>query len=235
MEEMPTSHCYLTYDEIIFKAQAIQPRFADDFGHFAAIDPWYTPGVNIGLLTGIYSGLKALSEISLEVEIRQIKDSINFLLANARHGYEKLKYYVDMTFNDVNVTNETFGYADFTKARSSAKRMIGLLNKVHEALARKEKEERLLAAYMPPGLPAELVNLAAELAAEYGELKILKKQHRLVTRERIDLFNGLWDTLSRICEDAKIIFAGDPDRLAIYDLYNLEDPDARPVKPKEHL
>lgn len=235
MEEMPKSHCYLTYDEIIFKAQAIQPQFANDFQQFAALDPWYTPGVNIGLLSGIYSGLKALSESSLQVEIRQIKDTLNLILANARHGYEKLKYYVNIASGDPKVTNDIFGFSDFIKARSSAKRMIGLLNMVHEALGKKETEERLLAAYMPPSLPAELVNIVAELSAEYGELKILKKQHQLVTRERIELFNGLWDTLSRICEDAKIIFAGDPIRLSIYDLYNIEDPDARQVEPMEHL
>lgn len=235
MEEVPKSHCYFSYDEVIVKAQAIQPRFADDFQLFAAFDPWYTPGVNVGLLSGISSGLKALSESSLQVEIRRLKDLISFLLANSRHGYEKLKYFVDKTFGDAKVTNETFGNSDFTKARSSTKRMIQLLNKVHEALLRDDYEERLLAAYMPQSLPGELVNMAAELAAEYGELKILKKQHQLVTRERSELFNGIWDTLSKIYEDAKIIFANDPVRLAVYDLYNIEDPDARQVEPMEHL
>jgi len=44
----------------------------------------------------------------------------------------------------------------------------------------------------------------------------------LAVRERIDLFNSLWDSLHEICEDAKIIFADNPDRLEIYDLYDTE-------------
>ena len=230
MEELPKSHCYLTYDEVITKAQTIQPHFAADMAQFAAHDAWFSAAVNTQLLSGIYTGTKDFSENSLIAGIRRTTDLLDQKLAEARHCYEKLIYYVGIGFKDVRVSNETFGYLSFAKARSSAKKMIPLLNQAHEAISQEGNEGKLLAAGMPEALSMELANIASELAAVYGELKILKKQHLLVTRERIELFNSLWDILSKICEDAKIIFANDPVRLAIYELYDTEDSDANQVE-----
>ena len=226
MEELPKSHCYLTYDEVITKAQSIQPHFADDLPQFAAYDNWFVSTINIQLLSGIDIGLKDFSESSLVDEINRIKDLLQLKLAVARHCYEKLNYYVGTAFRDAASIDETFGNSDFANDRSSAKKMIPLLKKAHEAIAQSENETRLLAAGMPPDLPVELANIADELDAVYGELRILKKQHLLVTRERIELFNSLWDILSKICDDAKIIFANDTARLDIYELYDTEDLEA---------
>jgi len=234
MEELPKSHCHLTYDEVITKAQSIQPHFAADLRQFANYDPWFTSVVNSQLLSGIYLGLKDFSENSLVAEIKRTTDLLNLKLAAARHCYEKLTYYVDVGLKDTAIHNEIFGYSGFVKARSSAKKMIPLLNQIHEAISQKGNETRLLAVGMPWGLPVELVNITAELTAVHGELKIQKKQHLLVTRERIELFNSLWDTLSKICDDAKIIFTNDPARLAIYELLDIEDSDAEQVEELEH-
>lgn len=223
MEELPTSHCYLTYDEVITKAQLIQPHFSADLAHFSAFDSWYTSDIDTQLVSGIQTGMKDFPENSLIEAINRIQDLLALKLAAARHCYEKLTYYVGTGFRDTAVTNETFGSSAFLEARSSAKKMIPLLKKAREAISKEGNHDRLLAVGMPEGLPQEMANIAAELDLVYGELKILKKQHLLITRERIELFNSLWDTLSKICDDAKIIFANDPARLAIYELYDTED------------
>lgn len=214
---------YLTYDEVIAKAQAIQPYFAADLNLFTAYDPWYTSAVNTELVSGIYIGLKYFSENSLVVEIKRITDLLDITFAAAIQCYEKLASYVDMGFGDMSVIMENFGYLGFEKARHSVKKMIPLLNKAHAAISQDGNEARLLAAGMPEELKLELANIAAELSSGRSELRLLKKQHLLATRERIDLFNSIWDTLSGICEDAKYIFANDPERLEIYDLYDTEN------------
>lgn len=225
MDNMIKGNSYLTYDEVIAKAQAIQPYFAADLPQFTAYDPWYTSGVNTELVSGIYIGLKYLSENSLVADITRITDLLQITFTSARQCYEKLAYYVDLGFGygDMGIIMETFGYSDFEKAGHSIRKMIQLLNKAYAAISQDDHLSRLLAAGMPEGLALEVANIAAELSAERSELKILKKQHLLATRERIDLFNSIWDTLEGICEDAKIIFADNADRLEIYDLYDAED------------
>lgn len=223
MEELPKSHCYLTYDEVISRAQTIQPHFEADLSKFTLYDPWCTPAVNAQLLSGIASGQDDSSENSLNGDIMRLTNLLELKLAEARHCYEKLNYFVDRTFNDATISDETFGYAGFELARSSVKKMIPLLNQAHEAILHEGNEASLLAAFMPPNLPSELADIAAELAVLNGELKTIKKQHLIMTRERIELFNSLWDILTKLCDDAKIIFANVPARLAIYELYDIGD------------
>jgi hypothetical protein len=79
-----------------------------------------------------------------------------------------------------------------------------------------------MTAGMPESLPSELAGLSIELAAADGLQEMLKKKQLLVTSERINLFNSIWETLSQISTAAKIIFADDPARLAIYQLYDGE-------------
>lgn len=232
--ELPISHCYLTYDEVLNKVQTIQPHFANDLLMFAAYDPWYTAAVNTDLLSGLYIGQKDFSDGSLVRQINSLKNLFDLKLAPARHSYEKLKYYIDKGFKEDALINETFGYPGFQKARCSVKKMIPLLNQALLAISYEDNRSRLLAAGMPHELPHEMTNIAAELTAAYSELKILKEQHLLITRERIDLFNSMWDTLSKICEDAKTIFANDPARLAIYELFDMEDMDMDRIEYKEH-
>lgn len=224
MHELPTSHCYLTYDEVINKAYHIQPHFAQDLPRFTTYDPWFTPEVNDQLLSDTMRGMKEFAESELMgKDILRLKDLLDLQLADARHGYEKLKYYVDMAFNDASATNQIFGYMGFTKARTSVKKMIDLLHQALSAISQGENKSKLIEAYMPPELPAELNYIAGALATDYAQLKTLKKQHLTMTRERIDLFNSLWDLLVRICDDARIIFAHDSARLTIYELYDTED------------
>lgn len=229
MEKLPENHCYLTYDEVISKAQAILPHFSVDLPQFNGYDPWFTQDVKDQLLSGIYTGLKETDENNQYVEIKRLTYLLDLKLAQARHLYEKLKYYVDKAFENVKVTHETFGYSDYLKARTSVKRMIPLLNRVVTGISTNDYEARLHDAQMPWGLPSEMAQMAAELTEIYGDLKTQRQLHLRTTRERIELFNSLWDILSKIADDAKIIFANNPERLEIYDLYDLEDSDNEPV------
>lgn len=223
MEDTNKNNSYLTYDEVIAKAQAIQPYFAADLNYFTDYDPWYTSAVNSELVSGIYIGQNFFSQNSLVADIKGVTDLLDVTFTAARQCYEKLCYYADLAFGDKSFIMRTFGYADYVEARHSVKKMVPLLNKAYAAISQDNHLPRLMAAGIPEGMALELANISAELAAGRSELRLLKKQHLLATRERIDLFNSIWDTLSGICEDAKFIFADNPDRLEIYDLYDAED------------
>lgn len=229
MEKLPDNHCYLTYDEVIYKAQAILPYFSVDLPQFNGYDLWFTKEVKDQLLSGIYTGLKETDEHNQYVEIKRLTDLLDLKLAQARHLYEKLNYYIDKAFDILKVTHGTFGYSDYLKARTSVKRMIALLNQTVLAISTNDYEAQLQEAHMPGALPGEMAQMAAELTEIYGDLKTQRQLHLKTTRERIELFNSLWDILSKIDDNAKVIFANHPGRLEIYDLYALEDSDNDPV------
>jgi len=223
MEDISKSQWYLTYDEVIKKAKLIQPHFAADLQKFAAYDRSYTPAVNTEFVQAINKSVKDYSKSNSLTEIKRITNILDINLAEAIHCYKDLIYYVNHEFGSSSTNKETFGYLDFADARHSVKKMIALLNHALATLSLDDNESRLRKAYMPFYLPVEMANLVTDLSEGYEKLKFLKEQHLIVTRQRINLYNFLWDILSKISEDAKTIFAGEHDRIDIYDLFETED------------
>lgn len=223
MEDISKSLWYLTYDEVVLKAQIIQPQLAADLPAFMAFDQWYRPEINAELLLCIDKGKKDFSQSGRMAEIKRVTGTLDHNLAEAIHCYKDLIYYVDYEFGSSLTSREIFGYSDYTEARHSVKKMIALLNHVLAVISQQDNETRLRKAYMPLYLPKEMANLVNDMSSSYEKLKSLKRQQLQVTRERIELYNFLWDTLSKICEDARTIFESDNDRLEIYDLYEIRD------------
>ena len=233
MEKVPTRRFSLTYDEVITKAQSMQPQFAVDLPKFATFNPWFTDSVNVQLLTNMTAGLVDFSESSHTAEIERQTEAIGQMLVTSGQKYLKLMYYVDQKFSGSKAVSDTFGHSRYLKARQSEKEMISLLNQACTAVELPEFKAALLAAGMPESLPHELKGLSAELSSADGIQEMLKKKQLLVTSERINLFNSIWDTLSQISTAAKIIFADDPARMAIYQLYEGESiAPAAPASPE---
>lgn len=223
MEENSKCQWYLTYDEVVQKAQIIQPQLAADLPAFMAFDQWYKPEINAELLIGIDKGKKNFMESGRITEIKRLTHSLDHHLVEAIHCYKDLIYYVDQEFGSSLASRETFGYSRYAEARHSVKKMIALLKYALGVITHQDNEIRLRKAYMPYYLPTEMANLIHDMTSGYEKLKTLKRQQLQVTRERIELYNFLWDTLSKICEDARTLFAGDNERLEIYDLYEISD------------
>lgn len=223
MEDISKSQWYLTYDEVVMKAQIIQPQLAADLPAFMAFDQWYTPDLNVELLICIDKGKKDFSESGIMTEFKRVTHSLDHNLAEAIHCYKDLIYYVDHEFGSSLPNRETFGYSNYAEARHSVKKMIALLKHALAVISQHDHETRLRKAYMPYYLPTEMANLVNDLTSGYEKLKAIKKQQLQVARERIELYNFLWDTLSKICEDARSLFADDSERLEIYDLYEIRD------------
>lgn len=223
MEDISKSQWYLTYDEVVLKAQIIQPQLAVDLPAFMAFDQWYTPEINAELLIRIDKGKNDFSQSGRMTEIKRVTHSLDHNLAEAIHCYKDLIYYVDHEFGSSLTSRERFGYSGYAEARHSVKKMIALLKHALSVILQQDNEARLKKAYMPYYLPTEMATLVEDMTSGYEKLKSLKRQQLQVTRERIELYNFLWDTLSKICEDARSIFDGDNERLEIYDLYEISD------------
>lgn len=220
MDKTPTRQFSLTFDEVITKAQSMQPQFELDLGSFTLFNPWFTSDISNQLKANISAGLADSSGSSHTAQIERVTESIGQMLATAGRSYQKLMYYVENGLGNSKAMNDTFGRSRYEKARQSEKEMVSLLSQVGKAIEVNNYAPALVLAGMPDSLPGELATLATDLAAADGEQEMLKKQQLLVTSERIGLYNAIWDTLSKISSAAKILYSEDVARLAIYQLYD---------------
>lgn len=228
MEKTPTRLFSMSFDDVITKAQSMQPQFALDIPKFYGFNPWFTNAVNVQLVAQVTAGISDFSASSHTAQIEIQTEAIAQMLKTSGQKFQKLMYYVDEAFGNSKAIGDTFGRSRYEKARQSEKEMVSLLNQAVTASKQESFKTKLVAAGMPETLPNEMETLAIDLTTADGQQEMLKKKQLLVTSERIELFNSIWVTLGKISSAAKIIFAEDPARLAIYQLY-----DAGSSKPTE--
>lgn len=229
MEKTPTRRFSASFDEVIGKAQSMQPQYAADLDKFITFNPWFTSVVNSTLIEQIGLGITDFSASGHTAQIEIQTENIAQLLTSAGQKFQRLMYYVENGLGSSKAIGDTFGRQRYEKARQSEKEMVSLLNQAVTAANQMDSKPKLLAAGMNETLPTEMATIAVDLAAADGKQEMLKKQQLLVTSQRIELFNSMWDTMSRISSAAKIIFENDPARLAIYQLYDTGASD--PTKP----
>ncbi len=228
MGKIPSRRFKGPFKSVIAKAQSMQPQFETDLPRFTDFNPWFTETENTRLQVEIAAVIRDFSESSHTAKIEIQTETIAQLLTESGKKYHKLIYYVESGLGNTKAMNDTFGRSRYKKARQSKKEMISLLNHAVTAIGQENYLTALTASGMPPTLPDELTRMATDLSTADGKHEMLKKQRLLVTSQRIELFNSIWDKLSRISSASKILFADDPARLAIYRLY-----DGKRRNPKE--
>lgn len=216
----------MSFDEVIEKAQSMQPQFATDLVQFTSFNPWFSSAVSNQLANQLTKAISDFSASSHTAQIEIQTETIVQLLTTAGQKYQLLMYYVEKAIGSSKAISDTFGRKRYEKARKSEKEMVSLLNQATTAANQGDFRQKLITAGMPEGLLTEIPILAGDLTAADGKQEMLKKQQLLVTTERIELFNSIWDTLSEISSAAKFIFADDPARLAIYQLYDSNSSDS---------
>ena len=112
----------LTYDEVIEKAQSVQPQFVADLPQFTAFNPWFTVAVNTQLQSEMAAGLNDFSQSSQTAAIEMKTDLISQMLAESGKKYQKLMYYVEEGLGGRNAVSDTFGRSRYVKARQSEKK-----------------------------------------------------------------------------------------------------------------
>ncbi|HBL74493.1 MAG: hypothetical protein A2W90_20430 [Bacteroidetes bacterium GWF2_42_66] len=210
----------ISFNDVIAKSQSIQPLYMQDLNSFTSFDPSFTSVLGEELLTETREALEDFSGSSHMAEINRATEKITGLLDDSAKVYQKLIYFVHSSFGSTKAIDNTFGRYQYLKARKSEKLMVPLLKQAAKAASLEQFKSGLEAQGMPPRLIQEIEHLAELLAEADDQQEMLKKQQLLVTSQRIDLYNSIWDKLVKINTAAKIIFIDDAARMAIYKLYD---------------
>ena len=210
----------LSYDEVITKSQSIQPQYLADIAEFSAFDPSFTSEQGNELATKTNLALEDSSEASHSAAIQRKTEELDLLRTEAAAKYQRLLYFVHSAFGNNKAIDNTFGRSHYAKAVRAEKEMITLLTQACKAALLDQFKTGLAEKGMPDDLITSMQELATQLTTTDNEQEMLKKQQLLVTAERIKLYNSIWDILQKINAASKILYANDPERLAIYQLYD---------------
>ncbi|MDX9881942.1 MAG: hypothetical protein RBS73_07730 [Prolixibacteraceae bacterium] len=225
MKKQTTRKFSMTYEAVITKSQSVQPQYTADLPAFAAFDPSFTPELGQELVAKTTLAIEDTSENTHSAAIQRKTDELSRLRSEAGTKYQKLMYFVHSAFgSNSKAVDSTFGRSLYAKAVKSEKQMITLLTLACNAARLDPFKAGLEAKGMPQDLVPSMEQLAADLQAADNEQEMLKKQQLLVTARRVELYNSIWDILLKINAASKVLYANDPVRIAIYQLYDPSSP-----------
>lgn len=197
----------------------------EQFGPFA-------PQFNTEYVTRWRADITAADELMNDTQvvdgIQILSEELFNLLGESRDHFQSMAFYVKRAFAQSKAVQNYFGLDKYDFYRRTVMRMRELLQQAWRAAEKPEYKPLLVAQGFVQANITRLQTLAADLLQKNDDQEDLKRQRLVLTEQRVNAFNKVWEYMVDVSEAAKIIFSNDPAKLQQYLLYP-ETPDNKPV------
>ncbi|WP_430818051.1 hypothetical protein, partial [Carboxylicivirga marina] len=134
--------------------------------------------------------------------------------AGCNSAYRTIISFAVKAFADNKAVQNQFGANDINKVRKDHTRLVVFMGDLIKVV--NKYREQLISAGCSELLIDSLPQLHSQLIEVKTAQELFKKERGIITQERVEKLNNLYDLLTPISEMAQIIFADDEARLARY-------------------
>ncbi len=149
-------------------------------------------------------------------EMTGLTQIVNTSLAECNTAFKTIRFFVKKTFANNKAVQNQFGINDLVKVRRNVPKMIVFMQDLN-GMVQKHKE-LLLTAGCNPALIDNIAVLGEKLSQDNVKQEQFKKERGVITQERVNKLNDLYNIMKPISEIAHIIYADNNAKLAIYAL-----------------
>lgn len=147
-------------------------------------------------------------------EMAERTQAVNDDMAGCNTAFRTIKYFVMKCFPGNTAIHNQFGFNDIEKVRKNHARMLVFMRDFTGVTM--QHKAKLVEAGCSEALVDSLPDLVSQLQNSKTEQEVFKKQRGLITQERVEKLNDLFDLLNPISDMAQIIYADDEARLNRY-------------------
>lgn len=187
------------------------PQDADMFKAFDSTFAEDYPGLIDACLADVQS---IKTDMVVIDEMSEKTEAVNNAMAECNTAFRTIKFFVAKAFPDNKAVQNQFGFNDIRKLRNNQTGMVVFMGDFIKVVS--SYRNQLIAE----GCSTELIDSLPLLHNKLKEAKtaqeMFKKERGIITQERVEKLNELYDLLAPISEMAQIIFADDEARLARY-------------------
>lgn len=149
-------------------------------------------------------------------EMTELTEIVNATLSECNTAYKTLRFFVKKAFADSKPVQNQFGTNDIEKVRKNVPKMVVFMQDL-KGMVQKYKAE-LIAAGCNEAVLDSIGPLCTKLNKDNIKQEQFKKERGVITSERVDKLNELYDLLQPVSEIAHIIFEDASAQLAKYAL-----------------
>lgn len=187
-------------------ANVIGNLLTTDLAVFTAFDSTMDAGFVSAFQTKIENALHFSSDGVITDQQAQKTVNVLNLMKAAKEKYQDVKYFAGKAFPDNEEVRNELGFNDIGKAKTKQTEMIVFLDELFAACTKYETE--LVNAGMPTSIIPSIDNLRVSLMNANTNQESFIKSRPVLTSQRIDLLNSVYQTLMQINEAAQIVFRG---------------------------
>lgn len=164
--------------------------------------------------------IKAVRQIPSDQLIVDIQTEKTDAAENARKRtielYRKLRYYIEEAFPNKKLIWNQLGANDLNDSRYSEDKMIRFMLDLLQGI--NLHKESLLAVSCPQAFLDEIKEATDDLVEKNNDKKMYMKNRRILTYNRIDKFNEIWEIIRSVYKAAQIVFEDKPNVLHLFEL-----------------
>ncbi|WP_075591556.1 hypothetical protein [Labilibacter marinus] len=147
-------------------------------------------------------------------EMTELTQVVNDSLAACNTTFKTVRFFVKKAFPTNKAIQNQFGLNDITKIRANVPKMIVFMQDLDGVV---QKYKTQLEASGCNGSELDKVSaLAEKLRQDNINQEQFKKERGVITQERVDKMNSLYDVLKPVSEIAHIIYSDNSAKLSIY-------------------
>ncbi len=195
-------------------ASRVKTTLSDDLDDFHAFDRT----IDKETVKDLDSAIEKVNNIKTDDvvidEMTELTDMVNLAMGNCNSAFKTVAFFARKVFKDNKAVQNQLGLNDIAKARNKHAQMIVFMNSLAKVAA-KYKDE-LVKGGMNGSVVDSLPGLHQELLNANNNQEVFKKERGIITQERVNSLNKLYDLLLPISDIARIIYADNPAQLAKY-------------------
>ncbi|MGE0637162.1 MAG: carboxypeptidase-like regulatory domain-containing protein [Bacteroidia bacterium] len=177
---------------------------ASTLAQFNTFDPEFTAAFLAAFLLAIAEAEAVPSDEQVEAVISQLTQEVEDAMAACRKKYQDSKYFIEKAFPKNKAVHNEFGYEKYLKARDNQAKMIEFMKDFFGA-ATKYSAQLNLVNYTP-AMITEIETIGNNLDTKNRQQNNHINNQPVITKERIDKHNIVWQITVRLCAAGKIIF-----------------------------
>jgi hypothetical protein len=208
-----------SYDDCLQQAYLFHDGFVADEPDFTAASPVFASPFAADFLSDIVAADNLPTNDDDLNEQTLLTQAVEGTMETAREHFQKLLLYVSLAWPDDNAIAKAFGKTIYRKARSSALKMINLLqNSYSDANSAAYKTQLIAVGFVQADI--DLLDATAdELTAKNREQEKFMRLSFNRSEARVTAFNKVWDTMAKISDTSKVIYKSSPAKIEYYLLY----------------
>ncbi|MUP37215.1 hypothetical protein [Labilibaculum euxinus] len=197
-------------------AEVVAEMYLNDSDAFIAFDSTFTPEYGTKIKDSLAAVMAQKSDQVIIDEMAEHTQMVLDAMADCNHSYKTIAYFVRKAFKGNTAVQNQFGFNDISNVRDSQAKMVLFMEQ--HAKTSESYQANLVAAGCSQELISQLMSKAEQLKKANIEQEIFKKKRGVITQQRTQILNEVYQLVKPINDIAQIIFSDDAARMAKYTL-----------------